>query len=205
MSAVLDDPSARAEHLLREVLGPCRFRHLRTIGYLDLPSRRIPGRTYRLDSLGNLSFREAGESAFNTTLCVQPEEPIPRDDQIAMRYLLVTADEERLLEVANPITFGFVSLIRALYHSFRSQSSVAASALLTLTVVVFLLGSLAAEFWIFFHIMRGHILWGVLGFLVLLVPALVGLLLIVAGGVEIIRAIQTWRARTRLREGIPEG
>jgi len=202
--AAADNPVERADRLLLDVLGTDRYRRLRTLGYLDLPSRRCAGRVYRLDNLGNLSYREPGEATFNTTLCVQPEEVIPRDDQIAMRYLLVTADEERLLQVANPITFGFISLARALHHDFSRRFSAPVAALFTTLIIGFFLGSIWAEIWSLLSLLPDHPIAGMLCFLVFLVPAFVGIVLIVAAVVEISRGFATAHARlgmTRTRAG----
>lgn len=203
MPEVGDDglPAARAERLLVDVLGELQFHRLRRTGYLDLPSGRFPGRLYRLDLAGNLSYRDPGEAGFNTTLCVQPTEPVPRDDMVAARYLLVTADEERLLQTANFITFGFLSLARALYHDFRQRYSAVVSWLLTSGIIVFFLASLAAETWVVMFVLPSQLVLG-LGLLVLLaLPALVGVVLVVAAGVEATRAAGTWRARRSLSAG----
>ena len=194
-----ENPTERAERLLRDVLGEEQFHRLRTIGYLDLPSEKVRGRIYRLDSLGNLSYRDAGEAGFNTGLCVQPEEAIPRDDQIAMRYLLVTADEERLLETANPITFGFISLIRALFHDFSQRHAAWLAGLLTAAVVLFFLGSLGVEVWLVRSLFPQNFWLAALLGIVFIVPALVGLVLVVAGAVELVRWVRTSMARGRLR------
>jgi hypothetical protein len=193
-----DGPAARADRLLRDVLGAEQYERLRGAGYLDLPSRRRRGRVYRLDSLGNLSYRDPGETGFSTTLCVQPEEAVPRDDQVAMRYLLVTADEDRLLRVANPNAFRFVPLARALHHDFRQRYSVLVSALLTLAVIAFFLLSTVAAGWALSRIFAGQGLFAVLLFLLFLIPGFLGLVLLAAGVVELHRTWVTWRARRRL-------
>jgi hypothetical protein len=196
-----DSPVVRAERLLRDVLGEDRYRELRTAGYLDLPSKRVRGRVYRLDSLGNLSYRDAGETGFNTTLCVQPEELIPRDDQVAMRYLLVTADEERLLEVANPIAFGFISLARTLFHDFRHKYPVWLSALFTAALISAFPLSLALEVWTLVALRTSHPVVAVPLSIALIVPALLGLVLLGAGVAEAVRAVRTTVARRRLVDG----
>jgi len=190
--------AARAERLLLDVLGERQFHRLRRVGYLDLPSRRYPGRVYRLDLTGNLAYRDAGENGFNTTLCVQPVEPVPRDDMVAARYLLVTADEDRLLQTANPITFGFLSLARALYQDFRQRYGVGQSALMTSAIILFFLLAAAAEAWAMVSLLPAQPLVGVLLMVLLALPGLVGVVLVLAGVVEAIRAANTWRARRRL-------
>lgn len=191
-------PAARAERLLLDVLGDRQFHRLRRVGYLDFPSGKFPGRVYRLDLTGNLSFRDPGEASFNTTLCVQSTEPVPRDDMVAARYLLVTADEERLLQTANPITFGFLSLTRALYHDFRQRYSAIASGLLTSGIILFFLASLAAEAWIIVSLLPEQPLLGVILIVLLALPGLVGVVLIIAAVVEATRTANTWRARRKL-------
>jgi len=194
-------PAARAERLLVDVLGERQFHRLRRTGYLDLPSGRFPGRIYRLDLTGNLSFRDPGEAGFNTTLCVQPTEPVPRDDMVAARYLLVTADEERLLQTANFITFGFLSLARALYHDFRQRYSALASWLLTSGIMLFFLASLFAEAWVVVFVLPSQLVLGLILLGLLALPALVGVVLVVAAVVETARVASTWRARRSLGAG----
>jgi len=198
----MESPAARADRLLRDVLGDAQYQRLRGAGYLDLPSSRRPGRVYRLDSLGNLSYCDPGESGFNTTLCVQPEETIPRDDQVAMRYLLVTADEERLLKTANPIAFGFVSLARALYHDFAQRYPRSLSAVMATTVITFFLLSAMVDGWALAHAIFHRSLAAGALFLLFVVPALVGLVLAAAGVTELARALRTWRARRATREPV---
>jgi len=90
-----------------------------------------------------------------------------------------------------PITFGFFSLIRALYHDFRQRYPRLASGLLTSLVAAFFLGSLALETWILGVLLRAHPLAAIVLFIVFVLPAFVGLILLVAGLVEAIRAEAT--------------
>jgi hypothetical protein len=197
--AVIDEtPAERAEQLLLDVLGEAQFHRLRKVGYLDLPSRNYRGRVYRLDTMGNLSFRDPGENGFNTTLCVQPIEQVPRDDMVAARYLLVIADEERLLETANPITFGFLSLARALYQDFRQKHHPLTAGVMTAGIVTFFLGSLAIELWLVIALLPTNPVLAVVGIAIMGLPALVGVVLIVAAMVESARGVATWRARRTL-------
>ena len=194
-------PAERADQLLRDVLGESQYLRFKTLGYLDLPSRKFPGRTYRLDVSGNLSYRDPGETAFNTSLCVQPQEEVPRDDQVAMRYLLVTADEDRLLQVANPITFGLISLVRALYHDFSQNHSRAGSLALSLAIVGFFLGSLAVEVWAVVYLLARQPLAATALIVVLLVPAFIGGVLVAAGLAEGVRALGRFMAPRRTLSG----
>jgi hypothetical protein len=197
-----ESPAEKAERLLLDVLGEAQFHRLRKVGYLDLPSKNHRGRVYRLDATGNLSYKDPGENGFNTTLCVQPIEPVPRDDMVAARYLLVTADEERLLETANPITFGFLSLARALYHDFRQKHPPLAAGLMTTAIIAFFLGSLALEGWIVMTLLPTNPVLAVVAIAILGLPALVGLVLIAAVVVEAVRGVSTWRARRGLEAGL---
>lgn len=199
MTQVLTTPAARAEQLLREVMGPARFEALRTIGFVDIPSRVHPGRVYRLDNLGNLSYRDPGDAGFDVSLCVQPDESIPRDDQVAMRYLLVTADEERLLATANPVTFGFLSLSRALYHDFSQRYPAWIAGLFTPLVIVFFLGATLGELAILVGLTGLGALAAAVVFILLLVPALVGAVLIAAAFSDVARTYRVFRARRLLR------
>lgn len=193
----LESPAARADQLLRDVMGEARYQQLKSDGYLDLPSSRHAGRTYRLDGLGNLSYREPGELTYRTTLCVQPTEAIPRDDQIAMRYLLVTADEERLVKVANPITFGFMSLSRALYHDFGMHNSRPVAGLLTAGTIAFFFGALGTEAWTLLVLVARQPGVAVAVLIALLLPAFVGSIFAAAALADSVRAVQTWCARRR--------
>ncbi len=190
-------PSEKADLLLRDVLGERQYLRMKTMGYLDLPSQRHAGRTYRLDVSGNLSYRDAGESGFNTSLCVQPQDDVPRDDQVAMRYLLVTADEERLLQVANPITFGLLSLVRALYHDFSQHHSRVASLALSLGIVGFFLAALVAEIWAVTYLLGQHPLAAIALIVVLVIPAFIGGFLVAAGVAEGLRGFFSLLRRVR--------
>lgn len=201
MSTVLDGPTARAERLLRDVLGEPRFLTLTRTGYLDLPSRLVQGRIYRLDSTGNLSYRDPGETRFNTTLCVQPKEAIPKDDMVAMRYLLVTADEERLLKVANPIAFGFFSLARTLHHDFSQNYPNWLAVFFTVSLLGFFLGSLGVEGWLALRVFHSNPLLAVMLGLLFVVPAFIGVILVIAAGAEALRTLGIYQERFRRRWG----
>lgn len=190
-----EEPSLRAERLLRDVMGPERFSLLQQHGSLDLPSRLVQGRMYRLDRDGSLLYKDRGEPSFRTTLCVQPTEAIPRDDVVAMRYLLVTCDEERLLKVANPIAFGFFSLARALQHDLAQHYPAATATLMASGLILGFLLALSAEVWILGWLLLRSPALAVLLFLVLLVPGFVGAVLVVAGAVEACYSVRTLLAR----------
>jgi hypothetical protein len=191
VTAVLETPDERAADLLCQVMGEARFRQFQVQGYLDLPSRRKTGRTYRLDTQGNLLYREAGETSFNTTLCVQATETVPRDDLVAMRYLLVTADEDRLLEVANAFTFGLTPLLRALYHDFAERLPSWSAALLTLGLTVVFFGGIGVEAWSMAVFAQANPALCIVLCAIFLVPAIIGCVLVVAGFAELFRAARS--------------
>lgn len=195
---VADTPAARAEQLLQRVMGDEQFRRFRAEGYLDLPSRLRPGRTYRLDTAGNLSYRDPGEPGFMTSLCVQPVQPVPRDDQVAMRYLLVTSDEKELLNVANPIAFGFISLVRAIYHDCRQNEPGWKAALYTFSLVGLFLGALAWEIYALVFLLGRLPVVAILSGIILALPALVGLVLVGAALVELVTFLVSMPLRLRL-------
>lgn len=140
-----DSPSARAEDLLRRVLGPARYQALARQGYLELPSRVRRGRVYRLDSSGNLSYREPGQYGFHTSLCIQPVEPVPRADAVAARYLLLTTDEPALLATANPVRFSLAAITIAVYRDARERYGAAAGFLYTVGMLALFFGALGVE------------------------------------------------------------
>jgi hypothetical protein len=193
-----ETPAFRAERLLRDVMGPEQFQRLRSFGYIDLPSRRHPGRTYRLDNAGNLSYRDPGEERFGSALCVQPGESVPRDDEIAMRYLLVVADEERLLRTANTLAFRFTSLTRGFQFEFGRHFPSWIASLLAFLVVLVSLGGLAGVVWAVALLVRdpGPAVLAV--FLALLIPAGLGALFLAAAVSELRRSLRVQAARRRL-------
>lgn len=197
-AAVLETPEERAADLLRQVMGDARFRQFQVQGYLDLPSQRKTGRVYRLDTQGNLLYRDPGEASFNTTLCVQATETVPRDDLVAMRYLLVTADEDRLLEVANAFTFGLTPLIRALYHDFAERLPAAGAALFTLALTLLFFGAVGVEAWSVANYAQSNPALCVVLCAIFLVPAVVGCVLVLAGVAELFRILRSVVARPRV-------
>jgi len=179
-------------------MGDARFRQFQVQGYLDLPSYRKAGRTYRLDTQGNLLYREPGEASFNTTLCVQATETVPRDDLVAMRYLLVTADEDRLLDVANAFTFGLTPLIRALYHDFAERLPAVGAALFTVALTLLFFGAVGVEAWSVGVYAQSNPALCVVLCAIFLVPAVVGCVLVLAGIAELFRILRAVLARPRV-------
>lgn len=181
-------------------MGDARFRQFQVQGFLDLPSQKKPGRIYRLDTLGNLLYRDAGEASFNTTLCVQAQEAVPRDDLVAMRYLLVTADEDRLLEVANAFTFGLTPLVRALFHDFAERLPPWGAALLTALLLLLFFGAIAVEGWSIGTLARIHPVACVMLCALFLIPSVIGCVLLLAGVAELFRTVRAGLFQVRALE-----
>lgn len=137
--------SARAEDLLRRVMGETRYAALVRRGYLEFPSKVRRGRVYRLDSSGNLAYRDPGQSSFSTTLCIQPIEPVPRADVVALRFLMLTADEPGLVATANPIRFSLWSIATAIYRDSRERYGHLGAVLYTAALLGVFVGSLLLE------------------------------------------------------------
>ncbi|MBI3910408.1 MAG: hypothetical protein HY320_05675 [Armatimonadetes bacterium] len=126
-------------------MGEARYTTLIRQGYLEFPSRLRRGRVYRLDSSGNLSCRDPGQSTSSTTLCIQSTEPVPRADVLALRYLMVTADEPGLLATANPVRFSLRAITIAIYRDARERYGGLGAFLYTLGVLGLFLAALAVE------------------------------------------------------------
>jgi hypothetical protein len=95
-------PAERAaEALLRRLLTDPEYDTLGRNGYLDIPSREYPGRTYRVPrGPGQVLVVERGRVL--ERLCVQPASMgLPEADIVLMHKLLLEADERRYLMTAN--------------------------------------------------------------------------------------------------------
>jgi len=95
-------PAERAaEALLRRLLTDPEYDTLGRNGYLDVPSREYPGRTYRVPrGPGQVLVVERGRVL--ERLCVQPASMgLPEADIVLMHKQLPEADERRYLMTAN--------------------------------------------------------------------------------------------------------
>ena len=95
----------RAEEVARTTLGEERWAELRRHGYLELPSRRYPGITYRLRVGRRIEVRCAPgvRSPWPMPfLCLNPEYPLPELEFFAQLYLYVRDREDVILRVAAP-------------------------------------------------------------------------------------------------------
>lgn len=96
----------RARALLREHLSANQYRQLLRLGYLEIPSRRHPGRCYRIPSTQRgIQVYEGGRRL--GVLCLIARTPVPYADLILAQKLLLEADEETYLSLANRVgSFG---------------------------------------------------------------------------------------------------
>lgn len=95
----------RAREVARTTLGDDLWARLQRQGYLDVPSRLIPGLTYRL----RVGRRIQVICALGVTspwpyrfLCINPTYPLPEEEFFAHLYLYVRDREEIVLQVAAP-------------------------------------------------------------------------------------------------------
>lgn len=94
-----DGPSDRAEVLLRDVLEESEYQQLAKRGYFDLRSPSDAERIYRIPRYcGLVRMYEHGVVA--RELCVQPVEPLPTADTIAMHKMMIQGNEEEYLACA---------------------------------------------------------------------------------------------------------
>ncbi len=101
----------RAESLLQEMLGPEQTRSLDTRGYLEVVSPSRSNRIYRVPrGRGMVSVYEDGRAVMS--LCVQPVEWIPGADVVLMHKLMIEANEEDYLKIANQFEPGYPYYLR---------------------------------------------------------------------------------------------
>jgi len=100
---------ARAEELLIGVIGVEGFRDLKQRGYLEVPSPTISNRIYRIPSTrGQVEVIE--DDLVVMKLCVVPTKALPDGDVVLMHKLMIEANEDYYLRVANrfgPVPYSF--------------------------------------------------------------------------------------------------
>jgi hypothetical protein len=95
----------RAEEIARLTVGDDVWARVRRIGYVDLPSRRFPGVTYRLRVGRRIEVRcAAGVQPpwAQPFLCINPTYPLPEAEFFAHLYLYARDNEDELIRVAAP-------------------------------------------------------------------------------------------------------
>ncbi len=97
------EANRRANELLRSVLTSEQYDQLTRNGYLDIPSPRDPGCTYRVPRAQGL-VRVIEQGRHKANLCLQPLEAVPDADIVVIHKLMIEADEETYLQTANTFT-----------------------------------------------------------------------------------------------------
>ena len=95
----------RAEEVARTTLGEERWDQVQRRGYLDVPSRRYPGITYRLRVGRRIEVRCAPgvQSPWPFPyLCINPRYPLPEAEFFAHLYVYVRDQEDEIIRVAAP-------------------------------------------------------------------------------------------------------
>ena len=95
----------RAEEVAQVTLGDALWRRLSRDGYLDLPSRRYPGVTYRLRvglRIEVLPAPGVPQPWRHPYLCINPTYPLPELEFFAQLYLYVRDNEDEIIRVAAP-------------------------------------------------------------------------------------------------------
>jgi hypothetical protein len=98
-SAEGDAAWERAEALLRDSVTSEQYASYQSRGYLEVPSRRQPGRVYRVDGWRPVAVFEGGH--FVGAICIRPREHLPGPDVVLARKLLVEGAEDELLRSGN--------------------------------------------------------------------------------------------------------
>jgi hypothetical protein len=96
---------ANARVVARATLGEEMWARLRRRGYLDLPSQRLPGLTYRLRVGRRIEVRCAPGARSPWPypyLCINPTYPLPEEEFFVHLYLYVRDQEDEVIRVAAP-------------------------------------------------------------------------------------------------------
>ena len=100
-----DAARARAEEIARLTLGDDLWTRVQRVGYVDLPSHRFPGVTYRLRVGRRIEVRCAPGVPppwSQPFLCINPTYPLPEAEFFAHLYLYARDNEDELIRVAAP-------------------------------------------------------------------------------------------------------
>lgn len=103
-----DDYRAARENarlVARSTLGERLYSQLHRQGYLDLPSKRFPGVTYRLRvglRIEVICAPGARAPWRYPYLCINPTYPLPEEEYFAQLYLYVRDREDEIIRVAAP-------------------------------------------------------------------------------------------------------
>jgi hypothetical protein len=91
-----------AEDLVRHVLSDREYAQLRREGFIEVRSRRVPGRAYRIPAGGSpvAALEPDGRLVY---LCLQPALPVPRPELLIIQKLLLEGDEDEFWQRANRV------------------------------------------------------------------------------------------------------
>jgi hypothetical protein len=96
---------ARADALLDEMLTERERRQLTQVGYVEVKSPHYPGRVYRIPGTpGRVRVFDRNRELYE--LCLEPAEPLPYSDVIALHKLLILGNEREYLATANRFAPG---------------------------------------------------------------------------------------------------
>jgi hypothetical protein len=90
----------RAQDLLERLLTPLERECLRRAGYLEVSSRLVPGRIYRVPG-GRRQVQVLDQGQHTGSLCIQPACWVPEGDVILMHKLMIEGSEADYLKTAN--------------------------------------------------------------------------------------------------------
>lgn len=100
-----DTPADHAEALLRDVLDAQEYEQLSRYAYLDVKSPSDPERVYRIPGyFGLVQVYERGVPV--QALCIQPVDPLPSADVIAIHKLMIQGAEQEYLARARQFTIN---------------------------------------------------------------------------------------------------
>lgn len=100
----------RAEALLRASISTEQYQQLLSRGYLEIPSRLYPGYLYRIPrGQQRVQIYETNQTVTIpyarklAELCIVPCDPVPDADMVLAHKLMIEADEQTYLSIANRI------------------------------------------------------------------------------------------------------
>lgn len=94
-----DEAWRRAEQLLAESLTPQQHAAYVSNGFVEVPSRKFPDRTYRIDGWRPVAVHERGR--FIGAVCIRPREHLPPPDVLLARKLMIEGAEDDFLGSGN--------------------------------------------------------------------------------------------------------
>lgn len=99
VSAEEDAAWQRAERLLADSISTQQHADYTAKGYVDVASRIVPGRVYRVDGWRPVAVHEHGR--FVGAVCIRPREHLPAPDVLLARKLMIEGAEEEFLHSGN--------------------------------------------------------------------------------------------------------